>query len=575
MTNDDRRCDMYRTESENVKSRWFCEPPFGMDMHDLKEGQIPISKDKCEAWEYENEETSEKSYGLWTESPSHGLPPPVCRRNIESRDNHHGNVAGGQWSGYNLTIPSFPAPKKGEAPVATEQCVFRIRYNISTGDHPHIEEDVAGTAELNAAQNGVEEANYGGIAERMCIDYNSSDPLIAEAAHAREYHLKNNPQVDMFGDILDEPNIQLQLAVNTAQFGRTFEDRSHRVAFRKAPKNKCNVIHNIEVRGKRGNIVQTYPGTEYDFSPNRVQCGVGSCVHFQWTGSNTNPNNNAGQGRQGSDRSNAVLMGTRQRDWKDERGRQEVNGLWGSSYPADLSSDFLGMSDALKQKMAILEPHFGGELSELDDAGVYFDSGLIPCKAESLGVYHYMSTRNNNFSNRSQKGKVVVSKYESMAMIASPMTATNIGDNRCRFRSASGVLARAAVVNVLCKADKDTAEISVNGDIETESGRSFQVEVALTEAQRMEKASMWYSPTGAEGTFSEIEATCDGVRCTAQGTKAGVYRVTSEPNWAVIIPCTIVGLLLAGVATFFIVRHIRAKKSAAGGMKSQSLRNNI
>ena len=50
--------------------------------------------------------------------------------------------------------------------------------------------------------------------------------------------------------------------------------------------------------------------------------------------------------------------------------------------------------------------HYGGEMSELDDAGTYFD--LRPRKATSTGVYFYMSSRNNNFSNRSQKGKIVV-----------------------------------------------------------------------------------------------------------------------------------------------------------------------
>ena len=34
----------------------------------------------------------------------------------------------------------------------------------------------------------------------------------------------------------------------------------------------------------------------------------GSYVHPQWTGSNTNPNNNAGQGLRGSDRSNIVQL---------------------------------------------------------------------------------------------------------------------------------------------------------------------------------------------------------------------------------------------------------------------------
>lgn len=45
-------------------------------------------------------------------------------------------------------------------------------------------------------------------------------------------------------------------------------------------------------------------------------------------------------------------------------------------------------------------------MSELDDAGTYFDLG--PRKITSVGVYHYLCTRNNNFTNRSQKGKIVV-----------------------------------------------------------------------------------------------------------------------------------------------------------------------
>ena len=44
-------------------------------------------------------------------------------------------------------------------------------------------------------------------------------------------------------------------------------------------------------------------------------------------------------------------------------------------------------------------------MSELDDAGTYFDLGLQ--KVTSPGTYYYMCSRNNNFSNRSQKGKLI------------------------------------------------------------------------------------------------------------------------------------------------------------------------
>ncbi len=44
-------------------------------------------------------------------------------------------------------------------------------------------------------------------------------------------------------------------------------------------------------------------------------------------------------------------------------------------------------------------------MSELDDAGTYFDLG--PRKVTKSGIYHYLCTRNNNFSNRSQKGRII------------------------------------------------------------------------------------------------------------------------------------------------------------------------
>ena len=102
------------------------------------------------------------------------------------------------------------------------------------------------------------------------------------------------------------------------QYGRTFQDRSYVFAIRKYPTNPGGVIYNINVRGKRGNIVQTYPAVEYDFVPNRLSVATNvrllhaahallqclfcpflhsllfrlpfqDLIHFQWTGSDYNP----------------------------------------------------------------------------------------------------------------------------------------------------------------------------------------------------------------------------------------------------------------------------------------------
>ena len=100
-----------------------------------------------------------------------------------------------------------------------------------------------------------------------------------------------NPYVDI-GSLTNGP---LRLAINTAQFGRTFQDRSHVFILRPRPAQNqlvpnSNVvidtvnIYNVNVRGKRGNIVQVYPAVEYDFIPNRLYITDNDVIHFQWTG---------------------------------------------------------------------------------------------------------------------------------------------------------------------------------------------------------------------------------------------------------------------------------------------------
>ena len=78
---------------------------------------------------------------------------------------------------------------------------------------------------------------------------------------------------------------------------------------------------------------------------------------FSWSGSDDNPNNNAGQGEAGSDRSNIILLADANYPFAQSTKADKPNkyGHWARSYPKSISeSTFLGLSkeDAMLLAMA-------------------------------------------------------------------------------------------------------------------------------------------------------------------------------------------------------------------------------
>jgi len=436
-TNEESRCAEYVANSENVKGRSYCQVEIQSFATATQKSMkyVPITEEECKTLNYTDAETEEVKFGEWTTHDPHGIPAPKCLLNHWTRDNHHGNTVGaleteeqGQWPGWKWTIPDIDPGM-----IDPERCTMRLRYNISTGDTDHFDsEEEVTSAALTSGNNTKGNNNQQPSELKLFADREGTIPYFEswEEQVERDYTLRNNPQVDIFGGLLGgDKKVRLQLAVNTAQFGRTFQDRTHRFAIRSVPEDAeyaGKMIYNVQVRGKRGNIVQTYPATEYDFTPNKLHCSEGEYVHFQWTGSNTNPNNNDGQGRQGSDRSNIVPMRAKNYEEPMSAGRvtdgttPATFGHLGNSYPAVISGEvgtegsFLGLTEDQLISLALLEHsngntqtgQFGGEMSELDDAGTYFDMGPVKCGAQ--GIFNYVCTRNNNFSNRSQKGRITV-----------------------------------------------------------------------------------------------------------------------------------------------------------------------
>ena len=60
--------------------------------------------------------------------------------------------------------------------------------------------------------------------------------------------------------------------------------RSHKFAIRSRSSSidERKKLLNLNVRGKRGNIVQVYPSVEYDFVPNKLELSKNDHVHIQY-----------------------------------------------------------------------------------------------------------------------------------------------------------------------------------------------------------------------------------------------------------------------------------------------------
>jgi hypothetical protein len=318
------RCKYYQENTFNKNYKGYCDVK-----HDGT--QAVTAKTNSNAWNnrlwYNNNESCTAAGFTWFEislSDVLNLTYPVCERTGFSRVNQLGNAAdrtvaaypdelgapdGLNANRYMWTIPKIPNIVTADTYFegvngdgmedAYASCVVRIRYNLSTSDFPAWPADAMESTHpwrhkmVDAGNNSLTVNDYKNTPL-------TQDPYV--------YIGTGDADADDDGDDRtgygDEKFVSL--AVNTNQYARTFQDRSYKFAIKPRPtvhaaKNDQTdtprilavsddaKIFNVNVRGKRGNIVQTYPAVEYDFVPNSLALSPGDVVHFQWTGSDYNP----------------------------------------------------------------------------------------------------------------------------------------------------------------------------------------------------------------------------------------------------------------------------------------------
>jgi len=323
------------------------------------------------------------------------IDPPDCIANVFTRDNHLGNTKTGYTSSYNLVIPSLSTLPSVSliSGGTTANCALRIRYNISTSDYPGWNEVDNNGPMIDSSYNNANSPVY-------------QDPYVGYGADANGYIW------------------QLRLAVNTNQYGRTFQDRSYtfQIAQRPSGIDPTHRIINLNVRGKRGNIVEAYPAVEYDFTPNDLYVNIGDYIHFQWTGCDTNPNY-AGEGTQGTDRSNIVQISDGRKNYPMDFTSQSIFATTPQAFQMAHLNQYSGVVCTTDEQQDCCltydqlqadAENTGGDVDiniqncfKINDPNAqYYDGG--PVQMETAGTYNYVSTRNNNFSNRSQKGAITV-----------------------------------------------------------------------------------------------------------------------------------------------------------------------
>lgn len=279
LTSSPARCGMYRSESQNVMNKGTCSNTL-YNNPDACVGVDPVTgRQSNGTWEEQPSwDDIEDLDELFPDFPFDDIDAPPCEGTAWARDNHHGNGLDGQMAHYMWQLPEL---KDG---VDEARCVLRGRYNNTSDDYPGWET----FSEANADPPIKGNPNADFLKVGVCLDSNDN-----EVRHYTSEECLN----DLDDDYRWIPRErELRLAQNPAQFSRVFEDRTHMFKIIARPPGIADVtpIYNLNVRGRRGNIQQTYPAVEYDFTPPNLVVEQNSYIHFQWTGSDSNPNN-AGQ----------------------------------------------------------------------------------------------------------------------------------------------------------------------------------------------------------------------------------------------------------------------------------------
>jgi len=203
-----------------------------------------------------------------------------------------------------------------------------------------------------------------------------------------------------------------------------------------------------------------------------------------------------------------------------------------------------------------------GNMEELDDASTSVD--MKPVKMTAKGCWNYLSTRNNNFSNRSQKGKLCVSE----GSVSTSMIGENGGSTTTKYGDML-MITEGSVIGVQNVRFESWPEDSTNvikiANLIMREGALFMGAVHY-EPKALHSPVVMHCPGDCEDeNWEKIDQDTvtfelvDGKnRATLWANEDGLYKVSHEQNVAAIAAIVIGALVFCcalGTVVYFRYRN--------------------
>jgi len=203
---------------------------------------------------------------------------------------------------------------------------------------------------------------------------------------------------------------------------------------------------------------------------------------------------------------------------------------------------------------------FFGDQQYLDDSGTYFDLG--PRQITAQGVFNYFSTRNNDFSNRDQKGTIIVSPLSQKV--------AQVGWNGATVLSNSGTSsvyaaqgAFTSLVRFTITTSPSTSASSLSGGSDSDYVEVLPLNLPLTAGSTITVSINYqasplmlptaYRATDYMGSWEKVDASFSSGVASIPTSSGGIYAVQTSTNWGAVVGIVLALLVVIGGGFYYVV----------------------